>query len=64
MKTLSDCVRRAKEIAKQDSNDGFRYHVNLHPFSDRIEKLTGKMAELGFSNKDRNEVEIAWENSL
>jgi GGDEF domain-containing protein len=64
MKALSDYKRRARELAKTDSQSGFQYHCIRNASSRAIDALTGLMARKGFQNDDRQAVELEWQNSL
>ena len=62
--TLTDYKRMARAIAKEDSKAGFQFHISRNPYSRNIENLTGTMAQEGWNNRDRNEVEAEWEAAL
>jgi hypothetical protein len=64
MKTLSYYKNRAKLIALQDKKSGFKFHVNLRPFSKSIDELCGKVLADGYNLNDMNAVEKVWENNL
>ena len=62
--TLADYKRKAVAIAQKDSAEGFKFHVWSNPFSRRIEALTGRAIADGLNMRERDEVELAWQNAL
>ena len=62
--TLAEYKRKAVAIAQKDSAEGFRFHVLSNPFSKRIEALTGRAIADGLNMRERDEVELAWQNAL
>ena len=62
--TLAEYKRKAVAIAQKDSAEGFKFHVLSNPFSKRIEALTGRAIADGLNMRERDEVELAWQNAL
>ena len=62
--TLAEYKRKAVAIAQKDSAEGFKFHVWSNPFSKRIDALTGRAIADGLNMRERDEVELAWQNAL
>ena len=62
--TLAEYKRKAVAIAQKDSAEGFKFHVWSNPFSRRIEALTGRAIADGLNMRERDEVELTWQNAL